>query len=54
MLSSPVYPDRGIAAGYPLAPCLSKLALHEVASQLWSSEAVFHLDMFIDDLSVDC
>ena len=54
MLSAPVYPDRGIAAGCPLAPCLSKLALHEIASQLWESPSVHHLDVFIDDLTVDC
>ena len=52
-LSPPVQPTRGIIAGCPYAPGLSKLVMHPVMAELWSNPNLDHCDLYIDDSSFD-
>ena len=52
-LSPPVEPTRGIIAGCPYAPGLSKLVMHPVMSELWANPNLDHCDLYIDDSSFD-
>ena len=52
-LSPPVEPTRGIIAGCPYAPGLSKLVMHPVMSELWVNPNLDHCDLYIDDSSFD-
>ncbi|CAE7776131.1 unnamed protein product, partial [Symbiodinium necroappetens] len=52
-LSAPVKPTRGIIAGCPYAPGLSKLVMHPVMSELWADPNLDHCDLYIDDSSFD-
>ena len=52
-LVAPVAPTRGIVAGCPFAPGLSKLVMHPVMEQLSANPSLRHCDLYIDDSSFD-
>ena len=52
-LVAPVSPTRGIVAGCPFAPGLSKLVMHPVMKQLSANPSLGHCDLFVDDSSFD-
>ena len=47
------YSGQGVVAGCPIAPSLSKLALHRTCEQVATSSLVANLDTWIDDISAD-
>ena len=52
-LAAPVAPTRGIVAGCPFAPGLSKLVMHPVMEALSADSNLSHCDLYIDDSSFD-
>ena len=52
-LSPATYSPSGVVAGCPIAPSLSKLALHGTCSAVQESGLVSNLDTWIDDISAD-
>ncbi|CAE7635132.1 unnamed protein product [Symbiodinium sp. CCMP2592] len=52
-LCPPIWPGRGVLAGCPAAPSVSKLVIHPVAEKLASKKSACNLDIWIDDLSLD-
>ena len=48
-----IWPGRGVLAGCPAAPSVSKLVIHPIAEKLASKNSVCNLDIWIDDLSLD-
>ena len=52
-LSAPVRSTKGIIAGCPFAPGLSKLILHPVIEPLWQQSSVRHIDVWLDDIGID-
>ncbi|CAE6956212.1 unnamed protein product [Symbiodinium sp. CCMP2592] len=52
-LCPPIWPGRGVLAGCPAAPSVSKLVIHPVAAKLASKKSASNLDIWIDDLSLD-
>ena len=53
MLSAPLVATKGIVAGCPLAPGLSKLIMHEVVEPIWRGPPKCHVDLYIDDTGFD-
>ena len=53
VVAPPVYAQRGVLAGCPLAPALSKAALFPVCDRLTQEVQVTDMDIWIDDISVD-
>ncbi|CAE7600840.1 unnamed protein product [Symbiodinium sp. CCMP2592] len=53
VLASPVRPTRGVIAGCPFAPGLSKLVLHPVMNVLHHCPSLHNCDLYIDDSSFD-
>ena len=51
--SPATYSSRGVVAGCPIAPSLSKLALHSPCAEVFRSGLVSNLDTWIDDISAD-
>ena len=51
--SPATYSSRGVVAGCPIAPSLSKLALHSLCAEVFRSGLVSNLDAWIDDISAD-
>ena len=51
--SPPAYAQKGILAGCPVAPALSKVALFPVCKQVHEAEIASVLDVWIDDISAD-
>ena len=49
--SPATYSSRGVVAGCPIAPSLSKLALHSPCAEVFRSGLVSNLDTWIDDIS---
>ena len=47
------YSGQGVVAGCPIAPSLSKLALHRTCEQVATSSLVANMDTWIDDISAD-
>ena len=52
-LCPPIFPSRGVLAGCPAAPSISKLVVHPIAERLHGKSSVTNLDIWIDDLSLD-
>ena len=52
-LCPPIFPSRGVLAGCPAAPSISKLVVHPIAERLNGKSSVTNLDIWIDDLSLD-
>ena len=52
-MAPPQYPTRGIIAGCPMAPSLSKVALYKVCQQVWSLPHAQAVDAWLDDVSID-
>ncbi|CAE7770113.1 unnamed protein product [Symbiodinium sp. CCMP2592] len=52
-LCPPIWPGRGVLAGCPAAPSVSKFVIHPVAEKLASKKSACNLDIWIDDLSLD-
>ena len=52
-LSPATFSHRGVVAGCPIAPSLSKLALHEPCERLSATGLITNLDTWIDDISID-
>ncbi len=52
-LSAPVRSTKGIIAGCPFAPGLSKLILQPVIQPLWEQSCVRHIDVWLDDVGID-
>ena len=52
-LSAPVRSTKGIIAGCPFAPGVSKLILHPVIEPLWQQSSVRHIDVWLDDVGID-
>ena len=48
-----IIPFRGVLAGCPAAPSISKLVVHPVAATIQSKRATSNLDVWIDDMSLD-
>ena len=48
-----IIPFRGVLAGCPAAPSISKLVVHPVAATVQSKRATSNLDVWIDDMSLD-
>ena len=44
---------KGILQGCPFAPCLSKLALHDVLEPISRGQHATHCDLWVDDVSID-
>ena len=53
MVSAPIVATKGIIAGCPLAPGLSKLVMHDVVSPIWYGSPKCHVDLYIDDTGFD-
>ena len=51
--SPPAYAQKGILAGCPVAPALSKVALFPVCKQVHQAGIAAVLDVWIDDISAD-
>ena len=49
----PIWPSRGVLAGCPAAPSVSKLVVHPMAERIAAKKSVCNLDVWIDDLSLD-
>ncbi|CAE7198495.1 unnamed protein product [Symbiodinium sp. CCMP2592] len=49
-----ITPAKGVLAGCPAAPSISKLVVHPIAVAATSKRATSNLDVWIDDLSLDC
>ncbi|CAE7327567.1 unnamed protein product, partial [Symbiodinium sp. CCMP2592] len=49
-----ITPTKGVLAGCPAAPSISKLVVHPIAVAATSKRATSNLDVWIDDLSLDC
>ena len=49
----PIWPGRGVLAGCPAAPSVTKLVIHPVAAKLASKKSASNLDIWIDDLTLD-
>ncbi|CAE7622030.1 unnamed protein product [Symbiodinium sp. CCMP2592] len=49
-----IIPTKGVLAGCPAAPSISKLVVHPIAVAATSKRATSNLDVWIDDLSLDC
>ncbi|CAE7252271.1 unnamed protein product, partial [Symbiodinium sp. CCMP2456] len=52
-LAAPVQPTRGIIAGCPFAPGLSKLVMHPVMEPIHANPSLGHCDLYSDDSSFD-
>ena len=52
-LSAPIRSTKGIIAGCPFAPGLSKLILQPVIEPLWGQKYVRHIDVWLDDVGID-
>ena len=52
-LSRPIRAARGLIAGCPLAPALSRVVLHDPISKMHSASPVHHIDLWVDDCSAD-
>eukprot|EP00439_Symbiodinium_sp_Y106_P033590 s6696_g4.t1 len=52
-LSRPICGTRGLIAGCPLAPAMSRIILHEPVSKAHGRATTDHVDLWIDDCSVD-
>ena len=52
-VSQPLVATKGILAGFPLAPGLSKIVLHNVVEPLWHGPHQCHVDLYIDDTGYD-
>ncbi|CAE7377973.1 unnamed protein product [Symbiodinium natans] len=52
-LSRPIRATRGLIAGCPLAPALSRVVLHDPISKMHSASPVHHIDLWVDDCSAD-
>ena len=53
-LCPPIWPGRGVLAGCPAAPSVTKLVIHPIAAGLASKKTLCNIDIWIDDLSLDC
>ena len=53
MISAPIVATKGIVAGCPLAPGLSKLIMHDVVAPIWHGSPKCHVDLYIDDTGFD-
>ena len=51
--SPATYSPKGVVAGCPVAPSLSKLAIHDSCAKLSASGLVTNLDTWLDDISLD-
>ncbi|CAE7235281.1 unnamed protein product [Symbiodinium sp. CCMP2456] len=51
--SPATYSPKGVIAGCPVAPTLSKLAIHEPCARLSASGLVSNLNTWLDDISLD-
>ena len=49
----PQYATRGIIAGCPMAPSLSKVALFKACQQVWGLPHAQAVDAWLDDVSID-
>ena len=49
----PLVATKGILAGCPLAPGLSKLVMHDVVEPIWRGPSSCHVDLYIDDTGFD-
>ena len=52
-LCPPIWPGRGVLAGCPAAPSVTKLVIHPVAAKLVAKKSASNLDIWIDDLTLD-
>ena len=52
-LCPPIWPGRGVLAGCPAAPSVTKLVIHPVAAKLAAKKSASNLDIWIDDLTLD-
>ena len=52
-LCPPIFPSRGVLAGCPAAPSISKLVVRPIAERLNGKSSVTNLDIWIDDPSLD-
>ena len=52
-VAPPQYPTRGIIAGCPMAPLLSKVALYKACQQVWALPHAQAVDAWLDDVSID-
>ncbi|CAE7227892.1 unnamed protein product [Symbiodinium sp. CCMP2456] len=52
-LSRPVRATRGLIAGCPLAPALSRVILHDPVAKAYRRPTTTNVDLWIDDCSVD-
>ena len=52
-LCPPILPSRGVLAGCPAAPSVTKLVIHPIAERLMVKRSVSNLDIWLDDLSLD-
>ena len=49
MASEPIRASRGILAGCPFAPAISKLSFEHLLAPVWQSGLVTNLDLYLDD-----
>ena len=49
-----ITPTTGVLAGCPAAPSITKLIIHPVAAALTGRRGATNLDVWLDDLSLDC
>ena len=49
-LCPPIWPGRGVLAGCPAAPSVTKLVIHPIAAGLASKKTLCNIDIWIDDL----
>ena len=54
MASEPIRASRGILAGCPFAPAISKLSFEHLLAPVWQSGLVTNLDLYLDDTGYDC
>ena len=52
-LCPPMWPGKGVLAGCPAAPSVTKLVIHPVAAKLAAKKSASNLDIWIDDLTLD-
>ena len=52
-VTPPQYATRGIIAGCPMAPSLSKVALFKARQQVWELPHAQAVDAWLDDVSID-
>ena len=53
VLSPILYPGSGLLQGCPLAPSICKIAMHFPLTALWERHLASHLDLWLDDISID-